>query len=340
MRNKHMRDKKIGAPLALSRRMALAAPALLLPTVGFAQDSAAAFPNRPLRMLIPFAPGGGNDILGRLLSDRMSERLGQRVVAENRTGSGGNVGAHALATSRPDGYTLMLGTNGTQSMNQFVFKTMPYDTATAFANVCDIARIPNLLIAAPTYGPRTVAEMVADMRARPGAVIYGSSGVGTMAHLGMELISYMAGRIPMVHVPYRGSAPMLVDLVAGRVQLSMDNASSSKPRVEAGEYRALGVSSKTRWFGMPDLPCISETLPGYEASSWQVVVAPAGTPRPIVMKLNQALNEILAEPAVKARFHALGIDPVGGTPEDLDRFIQAETERWKTIIAEAGIRPE
>jgi tripartite-type tricarboxylate transporter receptor subunit TctC len=330
----------MGLRASLGRRVLLAAPTLLLPSTGFGQDSAAAFPNRPLRMIIPFAPGGGNDILGRLLSDRLSERLGQRVVAENRTGSGGNVGAQALATSRPDGYTLMLGTNGTQSMNQFVFKAMPFDTATAFANVCDIARIPNLLIAAPNYAPSTVPEMVEDIRARPGAVSYGSSGVGTMAHLGMELISYMAGRIPMVHVPYRGSAPMLVDLVAGRVQLSMDNASSSKPRVEAGEYRALGVSSATRWFGMPDLPCISETLPGYEASSWQVVVAPAGTPQPIVAKLNQVLNEILAEPAVKARFRELGIEPVGGTPEALDRFIQAETERWRVIIAEAGIQPE
>jgi tripartite-type tricarboxylate transporter receptor subunit TctC len=335
-----MRNHRIAGAATLGRRALLAAPAALLPSICFGQDRAAAFPNRPIRMLIPFSPGGGNDILGRLLSDRLSERLGQRVVAENRTGSGGNVGAQALATSRPDGYTLMLGTNGTQSMNQFVFKTMPYDTATAFANVCDIARIPNLLIAAPNYGPRSVAEMVADLRARPGAVSYGSSGVGTMAHLGMELISYMAGRVQMVHVPYRGSAPMLVDLIAGHVQLSMDNASSSKPRVEAGEFRALGVSSTTRWFGMPDLPCISETLPGYEASSWQVVVAPAGTPPPIIAKLNQVLNEILLEPAVKARFHQLGIDPVGGTPEALDRFIQAETERWKVIIAEAGIQPE
>lgn len=324
----------------LPRRALLAAPTLLLPSVGFAQDSAAAFPDRPLRMLIPFAPGGGNDILGRLLAERMSERLGQRVVAENRTGSGGNIGAQALATARPDGYTLMLGTNGTQSMNQFVFRTMPYDTDTAFANVCDIARIPNLLVAAPGYGPRDLAAMVADIRAKPGAVSYGSSGVGTMAHLGMELISMMIGRVPMIHVPYRGSAPMLVDLIAGRVALAMDNASSSKPRVEAGEYRALGVSSTTRWFGMPDLPCIGETLPGYEASSWQVVVAPAATPRPIVAKLNQALNEILAEPAVKARFRELGIDPVGGTPEALDQFIRAETLRWKQIIAEAGIQPE
>jgi tripartite-type tricarboxylate transporter receptor subunit TctC len=330
----------MGMPVSLDRRSVLAAPALLLPSISFGQENAAAFPNRPVRMIIPFAPGGGNDILARLLSDQLSERLGQRVVAENRTGSGGNVGAQALATSRPDGYTLMLGTNGTQSMNQFVFKAMPYDTAAAFANVCDIARIPNLLIAAPSYGPRSVAEMVEDMRARPGAISYGSSGVGTMAHLGMELISFMAGRVPMVHVPYRGSAPMLVDLIAGRVQLSMDNASSSKPRVEAGEYRALGVSSATRWFGMPNLPCISETLPGYEASSWQVVVAPAGTPRPIVAKLNYVLNQILADPTVRARFRELGIDPVGGTPEELDRFIRAETERWRIIIAEAGIQPE
>lgn len=162
-----MSRKTTGMTVPLSRRMALAAPVLLPPSVSFAQDSAAAFPSRPLRMLIPFAPGGGNDILGRLLSDRLSERLGQRAVAENRAGSGGNVGAHALATSRPAGCTLMLGSNGTQSMNQFVFKTMPYDTATAFANVCDIARIPNLLSATPNCGPRTVAETIADMRARP-----------------------------------------------------------------------------------------------------------------------------------------------------------------------------
>lgn len=335
-----MRNPQARVRTSFGRRLLLACPTLLLPSTGFGQDSASTFPSRPLRMLIPFAPGGGNDILGRLLSDRLSERLGQRVVAENRTGSGGNIAAQALAASRPDGYTLMVGTNGTQSMNQFVFKAMPYDTAGAFANVCDIARIPNLLVAAPSYGPRDLAAMVEDIRTHPGGISYGSSGVGTMAHLGMELISYMIGRVPMIHVPYRGSAPMLVDLIAGRVQLSMDNASSSKPRVEAGEYRALGVSSKTRWFGMPDLPCIGETLAGYEASSWQVVVAPTGTPDAIVAKLNQVLNDILAEPAIVARFRELGIDAVGGTPEALDRFIAAETERWRVIIKEAGIQPE
>ncbi|MGE3293363.1 MAG: Bug family tripartite tricarboxylate transporter substrate binding protein [Geminicoccaceae bacterium] len=311
----------------------LAAAGIGLPSLLSAQST---YPSRPIRMIIAFAAGGGNDRIGRMLADWLSVRLGQPVVVENRTGAGGNIGAEAAAKSEPDGYTLFFGTNGTQSMNQLIFKSMPYDTDTAFANICDVIRVANIITVADSFEPRTTAALADYVKRHPGKVSAGNSGIGSMSHLGLELFSSMVGA-RMNLVPYRGSAPVLADLVAGSLQVAQTELSTAKPLIQAGKVHAIGVTSKERSPALPDVPAIAEALPGYEATSWQVLVAAAGTPRPIIDRLNRLTNDFLKDGEILRKFGEMGVDPTGGTPEDLDRFVRAETTKWRKIVADAGI---
>jgi tripartite-type tricarboxylate transporter receptor subunit TctC len=255
-------------------RILAAAAALVLVSPAQAQT----WPTKPVRLVVPFAPGGTTDILARLVGQKLSELYGQQFVIENRGGAGGNIGAEIVAKSAPDGYTIMMGTPGTQAINQYVYRTMPYDTVKDFAPVSLVALVANVLAVNPSVPAKDLKELIALAKAKPGTLNFATPGNGTTGHLSTELLKTMAG-IALVHVPYRGSGPALQDLLAGQVQMTIDNIPSALPHIQAGNLRALAVTSSKRWFALPNVPTMAEAgVAGYEATSWFVIVAPARTP--------------------------------------------------------------
>jgi tripartite-type tricarboxylate transporter receptor subunit TctC len=316
---------------------ALVGPALLvLPAIANAQTPA--YPTKPIRLVVPFPAGGATDILAREVAKHLTETWGQSVVVDNRPGAAGNIGSELVAKAPPDGYTLEMGTVGTHAINASLYSKMPYDHVKDFVPVILVAGVPNVLVVNPSVPVNSVQELIAYAKANPGKLNFASSGSGTSIHLSGELFKVMAG-VQMTHVPYKGSAPALQDLIGGQVQLMFDNLPPSLPQIKAGKLRALGVTSATRAPALPDTPTIAESgLPGFEASSWFGILAPAGTSPAIVAKLNAEIAKWLASPEAKEKLAAVGANIAGGTPEDFARHIQAETAKWAKVVKESGAK--
>lgn len=299
---------------------------------------AAEWPTRPVKFVVPFSAGGTTDILARLVAQKLSEEYGQQFIVENKTGAGGNIAADSVAKGPADGYTFLVGTPGTHSINKFVFKTMNYDQLNDIAPVIVIAKVPNLCSVTNSLEAKSVAELIALAKAKPNDLLYGTPGIGSTAHLSTELFKSMAG-IQMTHVPYKGSAPALTDLIAGRVHVMIDNLPAAQPFAEANSIRPLAVSTAARW-PLLDVPTIGDTVAGYDAASWFTVAAPAKTPHDIIIKLNASIDKFLKTEDGIARLRKLGAEPVGGTPEQMQAFVISEMEKWGKVAQFAGLKPE
>ncbi|MEW6767223.1 MAG: tripartite tricarboxylate transporter substrate binding protein [Pseudomonadota bacterium] len=298
------------------------------------------WPSRPVKFVVPFAPGGTTDILGRLVAAKLSEEYGQQFIVENKPGAGGNIAADFVAKSDPDGYTFIVGTPGTHAINKYVQKNMPYDPLVDIQPVTIIARVPNLMSVNPDVPAKTVQEFIALAKSKPGQIFYGTPGLGSTAHLATELLKSMTG-IDIVHVPYKGSAPAVTDLVAGRIQVMIDNLPAVLSFAEAKSVRAIAISTNTRWPLLPEIPTIAESgVPGYDAAAWFTVAAPAKVSKDIVMKLNASVIKFIKSPDGVERIRKLGGEPIGGTPEEMQKFVIAETEKWGKVAQFAKIQPE
>jgi tripartite-type tricarboxylate transporter receptor subunit TctC len=302
-----------------------------------AASAQADFPAKPVRFVVPFAPGGTTDILARIMGEQYQQAFKQPFLIDNRAGAGGNIGAAETAKAPPDGYTIMMGTPGTQAINQFLYSRMPYDTAADFAPVVYVARVPNVLVVHPSLGVKSLKELIDRARAKPGSINFASPGNGTTGHLSTELLKSLT-KIDLVHVPYKGSGPALQDLLAGQVQMTIDNLPSSMAHIKSGKLVALGVTTARPVPSLPGVPAIASVVPGYEASSWFVIVAPAKTPGPVIERLNAEANRILKKPEVRERLESLGAEPVGGTPQDLAKHFAAETSKWKEVVRLSGAK--
>ena len=305
-----------------------------------AQAATDAYPVRPIRFVVAFPPGGGTDIIARSIAQKLAERTAQQVVVDNRPGAGGNIGTDIVAKSAPDGYTLLMGSAGPLAINASLFAKMPFDPIKDLAPVTLAASTPNVLVVHPSLKAATVNDLIALAKARPGEINFASSGHGTPAHLAGELFNSMAG-VRMVHVPYKGAAPALADLLGGQVQLMFSTMPPALPHVKDGKLRALAVTSAKRSPAAPELPTVGEiALPGFEANTWHGVVVPAGTPGAIVARLNREIVAILHLPDVVERLSAQGAEPVGSTPEEFAAYIRAETVNWARVVRESGDKAE
>jgi len=317
-------------------RIAAGLATSLLATAALAQS----YPAKPIRLIVPFAAGGGNDNVARLVGKHLSDSLGQPLVIDNRPGAGGVLGAELAAKAVPDGYTLFLGGVGSHAVNPNLNVSLPYDPIRDFAPVALLAQAPLVLVVHPSVPADSITAFVALARSRPGQLNYASNGNGSSSHLAAVMFDSMTG-VDMVHVPYKGLSPALTDLLSGRVQLMFSSVVAILPHIKAGKLRGLAVTGSRRLASMPNLPTIAESgLPGYEASSWYGVLAPAGTPREIVARLNAELVKALEQPEVRTSLLAEGAEPIGGSPEQFAAHIRSEMERLGKMIREAKIRPE
>src|SRR5262245_19360768 len=298
---------------------------------------AQAYPSRPIRLVAPFPPGGSIDLTARLVGQWLTERLGQQVVIENRAGAAGNIGSETALHSPPDGYTLLL-CSVANAISTTLYDKLNYNFRDV-APVAAISRAPNVMVLNPSVPAQTVPQFIEYAKANPGKVNMGSSGTGTSIHLSGELFKLLTG-VQMQHVPYRGSAPMLTDLLAGQVQVAFDNLQPSVPHIKAGKLRALAVTTTTRSEALPDLPTIADFVPGYEASTWNGVCAPKGTPADIVDRLNREINTGLADPKFKARLADMGAWSLPGSPAECGKLIDQEIEKWAKVIRAGNIKPE
>jgi tripartite-type tricarboxylate transporter receptor subunit TctC len=331
----HIVRRFAGAAIAASFAL-IALATLVAPLPAAAQGGA--YPTKPIRIVVPFPAGGTTDILARAVAQQLSQAWGQQVIVDNRPGAGGNIGSELVAKSAPDGYTLLMGTVGTHAINPSLYAKMPYDHVKDFAPVILVAGVPNVLVVHPSVPANTVAELIAYGKANPGKLNFASSGSGTSIHLAGELFKVQTG-LQMTHVPYKGSAPAIQDLLGGQVQLMFDNLPSALPQIKAGKLRALGVTSASRAAALPDVPTIAESgLPGFEASSWFGLLAPAGTPRDVIARLDAEVAKWLATPDAKEKLLAQGAIAAGGTPDDFTRHIAAETAKWAKVVKESGAK--
>ena len=312
------------------------APAVL-PRSALAQGAASGWPNRFVKMIIPFPPGGGTDAVGRILGTRLSEMWGHQIVYENRGGAGSNIGNEAAARSEPDGYTILFATVAL-ALNRFMYKSLGYDSLTDLTPITVICNYPNILAVANSSPATSVAEFITLAKAKPG-MTFGSSGIGTTPHLSGELFKRMAG-IEMTHVPYRGAGPALNDLIPGRLDMMFNTIGAMLGQVRGGQIRGLAVSSPERFFTAPELPSVAEAgLPGFDVVGWYGLAAPAKTPPEIVRKINADAVTALREPAVKKRLEDVGVGVVGSSPEEMTALIRVEMAKWEPIIKAAGISP-
>ena len=296
------------------------------------------YPSKPVRMVVSFSAGGPTDTVARVMSARMAELLGQQFVVENRVGAGGNIGADMVAKSPADGYTLLMATVSTHAINPGLYKKMPYDPVRDFAPLGRVGVTPTLLGVHPSVPATDIKSLVALVKENPGKYTYGSSGMGSILHLCGEQFKAAAGGLNIVHVPYRGSAPMMGDLVGGQISMAFDATPTALPQAQSGAIRAVGAGMAERMRALPDLPTLQEQgLKGFECYTWNAILAPAGTPAPIVAQLNDAINKSLADPAVFMRLQEAGIDPTpGSTPAQAADFIKAELAKWTPIIKASG----
>jgi tripartite-type tricarboxylate transporter receptor subunit TctC len=315
----------------------LAAGAAALPAVS-RTARAQAYPTRPVRMIVPFAPAGTTDISARLIGQWLSERFGQPFVVENRPGANGNIGTEAALRAPADGYTLLM-VDASPAVNASLYDRLNFNFVRDAATVATVARAPFILVIHPSVPAKTVPEFIAYAKANPGRINYGSAGPGSTLHVAGELFKIMSD-VDLVHVPYRGGGPAIADAISGQVQAVFIPSPAGIEFVRSGQLRALGVSSTTRFAAMPDVPSVSEFVSGYEASTWWGVVAPRNTPITIIENLNKEINAGLAQPKVKARFAELGAEVFPGSPADFGKFIADETEKWGKVIRAANIKPE
>jgi tripartite-type tricarboxylate transporter receptor subunit TctC len=300
------------------------------------------WPNRAIHLVVPFTPGGSTDILARSIGLELTKAWGQPVVIDNVPGAGGSLGADKVAKAAPDGYTLLMGHIGTLAVTPSIYPSLPYDPVKSFAPVAWVARVPNVLVVHPSVPAKSLAELLALARAQPGRLNYGSGGNGSAAHIAMEYLKLRSHTF-MVHVPYRGTAPAVNDLIAGQIQLIFTGAPAVMPFVKSGRLRALAVSSPHRLTSLPDLPTVAESggkdLAGFEADQWYGVVAPAGTPREIVAKLNAQINASLNSAELKTRLQAEGAEATPSTPEAFGKLIASEIERWRPVVKAGNVKP-
>jgi tripartite-type tricarboxylate transporter receptor subunit TctC len=296
------------------------------------------YPSRPVQMIIPFAAGGPTDIVGRVMGAKMGEVLGQQFIVENKTGAGGNIGAEAVAKAAPDGYTILMATVSTNAINPGLYAHIPYDAVRDFAPVGRVGVTPTLLLVHPSIPATDVKSLIAFIKANPGKYNYGSSGLGSILHLCGEEFKSKAGGLEITHVPYKGSAPMDTDLMGGQIAMAFDATPTALPLAQSGKLRALGAGMTKRVAAMPDLPTLQEQgLSGFECYTWNAFLAPAGTPKPIVDKLNAAINTSLADPTVTSALNKAGIDATpGSTPDGTGQFVKAELAKWAPIIKASG----
>lgn len=310
----------------------LAVAATCLAVTAGAQE----YPSRPIRIIVPFPPAGTTDILARLVGQKLQETLGQTVLIENKPGAGGNIGSDMVAKAPADGYTLLMGTIGTHAINPGLYKKMPYDSVKDFTAVALVATVPNVLVVHPAVPAKTVTELIAWEKANAGKINYASSGVGTSIHLSGEMFNAMAGT-RFAHVPYKGSGPALTDLIGGQVSLMFDNLPSSIGHIRAGKLRALAVTSSKRSSALPDVPTIAESgVAGFDSGSWFGLLAPAGTPKPIINRLNAEVLKILATPEMKQKFSEQGADPSNMNADEFGAFIKAEITKWAAVVKASG----
>ena len=316
------------------KRLLVALLCILLPLTVTAQDR---FPSKTVRIIVPFAPGGSTDIFARYIADKLTVSLGQAVVVDNRAGAAGNIGGEAVARAAPDGYTLLMATTGVMAINNALYQSMAFDAAKDFEPVIFVASITNVLAVPPELAANSVRELIALAKDKPGALSFASSGAGSSTHLSAELFKSMAG-VDVLHVPYKGSAQALTDLMAGRVSMIFDNMPSSLPFIKAGKLRALGVTGSKRSPALPDVPTIAESgVPGYESLSWSGIAVPAATPREIILRLNREIAAVLMMPDIREKFAQAGADPIGGSPQQFAEHIRGEREKWSKLIRERGI---
>ncbi len=303
----------------------------------FLGTAGAQYPGKPLRLVVPFAPGGSTDIFARLLAERLQAPLGQPVVVENRAGAAGNIGANEVAKGATDGYTLLMATTGVMAINNALYKNMTYDAAKDLEPVVYVASITNVLIVPPDFPAKSVAELIAMAKKEPGRLTFASSGAGASTHMSAELFKSMTGT-DIVHVPYKGSGPAMPDLMAGRVHMMFENAPGAVSHIKAGKLRALAQTGLKRSPALPDVPTVAESgVPGYESLSWSGIAVAAGTPRAIVERLNKDINTVLAMPDMRAKLEEQGAETIGATPEIFARHIAAEREKWSRVIRTANI---
>ena len=317
-----MKPHKVLAALALAA----------LPVIAAAQS----YPSKPIRLVVPFPPAGATDILSRELARMLSERLKQQVIVDNRPGAGGTLGSDLVARSAPDGYTIQMATSSTHSIGPSLNPKIPYNAQTDFTPVAHVANATNVLVVSPSVKANTVAELVAEIKARPGQFNFGSSGNGTIVHLTGELFKSMTGTY-IVHIPYRGTALVIPDMVSGQIQLLFDNVASALPHIRDGRVKALGVTSLTRSPLLPNLPTVADTVPGFESNTWFGVFGPRNMPPEATQRLNTEINAVLKTPEFQERLRTLGYDAAGGSPADFAKVVANDTAKWARLIKERRI---
>ncbi len=300
---------------------------------------AQAYPTKPIRMIVAYPPGGGTDIVGRMVAQKLAKNFGQTVVIDNRGGAAGSIGSEIAARSAPDGYTILMGNVAPNAINVSLYAKLAYDPVRDFEPVSLVASTPNILVVHPSLAVKTVADLVALARAKPAALNYPSAGLGSSSHLAGELFDNIAG-VKMVHIPYKGGGPALTDLLGGQMQLMFATMPAAMPHVRSGKLRAIAVTSARRSPAMPELPTVGESLKGYEASTWYGVLAPAQTPRGIVAALHGEIVKILGVAETRDKLILQGFEPVGGTPGEFAAYIKSEIAKWGKVIKAAGIKAE
>ena len=313
----------------------LAAPAVGQGGIAGAQN----YPVKPIRLVVTFAPGGTTDIQARMLVEKLAPRLGQQILIDNRGGAGGNIGMEIVARAPADGYTLVITVVGTWAVNPHLYK-LPYDVVTDFAPIIHVATTPGVLVIHPSVPAKSVKELIALARKRPGELAYGTAGLGSFTHISAELFSVMTG-IKMTHVPYKGSGPATADLIGGHIQLSFSSAVPAMPQIQSGRLRALATTGTKRLSVLPELPTVAEAgVAGYESSTWTAMAAPARTPQAVIERLNREVNAVLQLPDVQERSSAMGSVITGGTPEWFHEYLKSELVKYGKLIKQAGIKPE
>jgi len=329
----------MGDGLTLLRFLLALAAASVSAIAGAQVPRESAYPVKPIRLVVTFAPGGTTDIQSRMLVEKLAPRLGQQVLIDNRGGAGGNIGMEIVARAPADGYTLVITVVGTWAVNPYLYK-LPYDVQKDFAPVIHVATTPGVLVLHPALPARTVRELVTLARKRPGELAYGTAGLGSFTHISAELFAVMTG-IRMTHVPYKGSGPATADLVGGHIQLSFSSAVPAMPQIQSGRLRAIATTGAKRLAVLPDLPTIAEAgVAGYESSTWTAMAAPARTPQPVIERLNREVNAVLQMPDIQERSAAMGSVITGGTPEWFQDYLKSELAKYGKLVKQAGIKPE
>ena len=323
----------------LFRALAAAAALAMAACTAVAFAQAPAYPAKPVRIVVPYPAGGTTDIIARLAAAQLSERLRQPFVVENRAGASGAIGSVAVAQAAADGYTLVMGTASSHGINSALQKNLPYDAVKDFAPVTVVASTPNIIVVHPSVPARTLGELLALAKARPGQINFGSTSPGGSPHMSAELLKMMAG-VDMTHVPYKGASPMLTDLMGGQIQAGFDNLPSTIAFVRSGKLRALAVTTAQRWPGAADIPTVAESVPGYEVSGWFGLLAPAGTPRAVLDTLQTAVAQAVRDPEVTRQLRSLGAEPVASRPEAFAQQIRADVDKWRGVVKATGVTLE